>query len=70
MLDGIPFDVEAHRQQMEAWQQELEPLQEKLHALLGDINLDSGTQLGEWLRQNLESSVLNPSDYPQLSQLG
>lgn len=40
MLDGVPFDQEEHRRQMDHWRTELEPLQQELCRLLGGINPD------------------------------
>jgi DNA polymerase I-like protein with 3'-5' exonuclease and polymerase domains len=57
-LTGQSFDWDKHQQLIEAWQQEHETLYCQIREQLGDINPNSGPQLGEWLKGNLESRLL------------
>jgi len=57
-LHGQYFDWEAHGQLLEAWTAEQQKLLVQLRIQLGDINPNSGPQLGHWLSENLDSKVL------------
>lgn len=58
MLDGIPFDAASHRRLADGWRAEVEPLRARLAADLGQINPDSGPQLGAWLEKTLDARTL------------
>lgn len=57
-LQGQAFDWAAHTQLVTHWQQEHEQLKAELHSVLGNINVNSGLQLGEWLIKHLSASTL------------
>ena len=57
-LNGQAFDWAAHEKLWQHWQQEKEQLTAELKQHLGDINLNSGPQLADWLQKNMDESTL------------
>ena len=57
-LRGQAFDWAAHEKLWQGWQQEKEQLTTELKQHLGDINLNSGPQLADWLQKNMDESTL------------
>lgn len=57
-LRGQRFDWDKHQLLVEEWRQEHNALSIQIKAQLGNINPNSGPQLGQWLQDNLESKLL------------
>lgn len=57
-LTGQSFDWDRHQALIAEWQQEHGSLHPQIREQLGDINPNSGPQLGEWLKGNIESRLL------------
>jgi|TARA_B100000315_G_scaffold253395_1_gene292090 DNA polymerase I-like protein with 3'-5' exonuclease and polymerase domains len=52
---GVLIDRQKHQTLVNQWQQEKQEAVEKLRGLVGDdVNLESGKQLSDWLRHNLD----------------
>ncbi len=51
-LTGVAVDWEKHKILCNKWQTELDSLTTMARQLFGAININSSTQLGEWLRKN------------------
>ena len=52
-LAGMPFDAEAHKALLEKLVSERDSYQGRLSQEMGNLNLNSGKQLGEWLTEAL-----------------
>lgn len=57
-LTGQSFAWEKHGALIAQWQQEHDALRLQIREQLGNLNPNSGPQLGEWLQSNLESALL------------
>ena len=59
-LRGIGFNTVLHRARISDWQRENDHLQKEICVALGsDLNLNSGKQLGEWLKEALKTEDLD-----------
>jgi len=70
-LTGISFDVSKHREKISSWKTEAETLHETIVETVGQkLNLNSGKQIGSWLKAALKEEDLESwakTDKGQLS---
>jgi DNA polymerase-1 len=58
MLDGVPFDLEAHRRLMADWQAAAMAARDALDRIMPGVNPDSPDRLAEWLTRSAPADLL------------
>jgi len=58
-LDGVPFDWQQHAVLCERWQKDLTVAEQVLQQQLGTANPRSTKQIGDWLEQSLDGTMLD-----------
>ena len=58
-LNGVDFNLEAHKKLIIEWEMEKKAVEEDLRQVIGpDLNSASGAQISSWLKENLDQKTL------------
>lgn len=58
-LTGLYINRDKHQALMDSWKKEQEEAEQNIKEILGDINPNSGAQLNEWLKENIDKRTLS-----------